>query len=107
MIRAGDLDRTLYITRVSELLDEFGAASDCATQRAVRLKAALLENHSNDTMQAWGAASDTTLIFRTWFISWVKAGDLVRYQGREFIVKEIKELGRRRGIELQVERVGQ
>lgn len=106
MIRAGDLDRTITLKKDVEVLDAYGAPSESATAQTLTTRAMLLDNGSDDEMQPQGAATVTTLTFRTWFVAWLAAGDRLEYQGDEYLIKKLSEIGRKRALEIKAERQG-
>jgi hypothetical protein len=50
--------------------------------------------------------SDTTITFRCYFLDGVTLENRVLYDGSAFKITKIKEIGRRVGLDLIVERVG-
>lgn len=105
MIRAGKLDRTITIERSTETIDAAGVPVVTWATLAT-MRAELTEASTDETIVDSGASTDTTVTFRTRFLDGVTVADRVTYAGRAFNLKGIRELGRRRGLELRTERVG-
>jgi len=102
-MRAGKLDRTIRIDRYSAgTPNEYGTVTPgwdaLATLRAQVVQA------STEEFMANGASDETVIVFRTRWLSGVTNADRVVYEGQPFNLKEVKEIGRRKGLELRAER---
>lgn len=99
-MRAGNLDRTITLQRFTAAPDDFGTPvetwSDVAMLRAEIVEAGTAEFFRNDAPR-----DDTTIVFRTRFLAGVTNADRIEYEGRSFDVKEMKEIGRRKGLEIR------
>lgn len=104
-MRAGRLDRTIIIERGAHVVDPAGTPSftwaTVATLRAERI-----QSSTDEYLQAQGANAETVMIFRTRFVAGITTADRVLYEGEVFNLREVKELGRRRGLELRTEKDG-
>ncbi len=69
------------------------------------MRAQLLQSQTDDREGARGKTSDIVLTFRTRWLD-VTLENRVTYDGRQYQITQIKELGRRRGLDLTVEKVG-
>jgi SPP1 family predicted phage head-tail adaptor len=99
-MRAGKLDKTITIERATEMVDANGVfQSAWATVATVR--AQLIEASSEEFFRDQGAAAETVAVFRLWFLDGITVADRVRYAGRVYNIKQVKELGRRQGLELR------
>jgi SPP1 family predicted phage head-tail adaptor len=101
-MRAGRLDRRITIQRSAHSVNEYGTPvfvwSDFAT-----LRAQLVESKAEEFL-AGGAANDKTLaIFRVRYLAGVTNADRITYDGKAFNIREVKEIGRRKGLELRAE----
>lgn len=100
MMRAGKLDKTITLQRFTSTVDEYGtpieAWADLATVRAQ-----LVQSTTEEFMRGWGASSEAAIVFRIRHIEGITLADRVSYQGRAYDLKEIKELGRREGLDLR------
>lgn len=99
-MRAGRLDRTITVQRVTSAVDDFGTPveswSDIATLRAEIVQASTREFFKDDAPR-----DNATIVFRTRFLDGITNADRVAYDGRLFDITDTKEIGRRRGLELR------
>lgn len=104
-MRAGSLDQVITIERASIAIDANRATietwSPVATMRAGIVKAS-----TEEFMRDRGAASETVITFRIRYCDDVTLADRIAYDGDHYNVKDMKELGRRRGLDIRVERTG-
>jgi SPP1 family predicted phage head-tail adaptor len=105
-MRSGKLDKTIIIERAATTLDGYGVPSEdwstFATLRAERVENAIKESIDADR----GAVTETTIIFRTRFVDSISAADRVIFDGSAFNIVGLSEIGRRRGLEIKVQRLG-
>ncbi|MGN8117513.1 head-tail adaptor protein [Labrys sp. 22185] len=105
-MRAGKLDRVVYVERVSVTYDELRAPVEAWT-RLFSLRAEAIQNGMKDFLLGGEEhASRNTIVFRTRFVPGITLNDRVSYGENLFKILEIKEIGRRRGLELRCERIG-
>lgn len=99
-MRAGKLDRVITVQRSVEVRDDMGQVSQSwntiATLRAERIQAATTEY-----LKGAGLQGDAAVIFRIRWIDGLTVRDRVLCDGATHDVQEIKELGRRRGLEIR------
>ncbi|WP_246811388.1 phage head closure protein [Mesorhizobium sp. AA22] len=69
------------------------------------LRAQLIEASTEEFIRSYGASSETATIFRTRYMAEVTLADRVSYNGQPHNLIEIKEIGRRRGLELRTKRL--
>lgn len=104
-MRAGAMDRVIEIQRASESVNNLGQVvavwNAIATMRAQKIEASTAE-----FMRAFGASTETAIVFRTRFLEGVTLADRVSYEGSAFNLVEVKEIGRRKGLELRCARIG-
>lgn len=100
-MRAGKLDRTIRIDRYSAgVPDDFGTVTPGYAELAT-LRAQIVQASTEEFIQAFGASDETVIIFRTRWLDGVKTADRVVYEGGNFDIKELKEIGRRKGMDLR------
>lgn len=103
-MRAGQLDRSITIQRVTTTIDDYGTPTltwvDVATVRAQQV-----QQSTQEYIRNFGASDDTVIVFRTWWLDGVTNADRIIYQSTSFNIKETKEIGRRAGLELRCERL--
>ena len=99
-MRAGQLDRTIIIQRVSTTVDAAGTPAEMWTD-LVTLRAQIVKGSTEEFIRGSGASDETAIAFRTWWRDGITNADRVIYEGVVHNLKEIKELGRRSGMELR------
>ena len=103
-MRAGKLDRTIRIDTYSAgVPDDYGTVTETWTALAT-LRAQLVQASTEEFIRAYGASDETVIIFRTRWLAGVTNADRVHYEGEFFNIKEVKEIGRRKGLELRAVR---
>jgi head-tail adaptor len=70
------------------------------------VRAQKLENATNDREDQRGNTTDTVITFRMRWLDGVTLDNRVSYEGQAFNIRQIKEIGRRVGLDVQCERVG-
>jgi len=104
-VRAGKLDRAITINRVTQVIDNYGNPVDTWTTVAT-LRAQLIQASTEEFLRDYGASSETAIVFRTRYVAGVTLADRVTYDGVEHNIIEVKEIGRRRGLELRTRALG-
>lgn len=103
-MRAGKLDRTITIQRAVETVAPSGDAvpewSNIATGPAE-----VLHRTSTEFTAAFGEAGKDAIGFRIRYLAGLTLADRVLFDGQAFNLVEIKEIGRRRGLELRCEAI--
>lgn len=98
-MRAGKLDRTITIQRRTETKhgpNVVSAWTDFATVRAE-----IVQQSASEFLTSFGEAETGTVIFRIRYLGGITTADRIIYDGRAHDLKEIAEIGRRRGVELR------
>lgn len=99
-MRAGKLNRVIFIERVTEALNENRTPVSTWTNIAT-LRAEVLQ-HSVDETEAGNGDRDTDAItFRTRFFSGLSTADRIRFMGHTYNVKGWTEIGIRDGLEIK------
>ncbi|WP_439374942.1 phage head closure protein [Bradyrhizobium sp. DASA03120] len=104
-MKAADLDRVIQIQRRAAGLDLYGTPVETWALVAT-MRAQLLQHATDDKEGARGHTTDAVRIFRTRWLDGVSLENRVTYDGQQYQITQIKELGRRRGLDLTVEKVG-
>jgi SPP1 family predicted phage head-tail adaptor len=106
-MRAGKLDKVIEVeTTVPAQPDEYGVvdpAGGTVTTRTMR--AQIIQASTEEYLRGYGEGENTAIIFRTYFVDGVTTDDRIGYAGRVFNIREVKEIGRRVGLELRCEEV--
>lgn len=101
-MRAGNLDRTITVQSFTSTVNEYGTPIETWTDVAT-VRAQIITSSTEEFLT--GGASDTTsIIFRTRYFAGVTTSSQVVYEGGNYNIREVKEIGRRRGLELRCER---
>lgn len=103
-MRAGNLDKVITIERAVTTLDGLRAPVEVWTALAT-VRAQVIQSSTEEFIRSRGASSETVVIFRTRYLAGVTLADRIVFEGAAFNIKEAKELGRRRGLELRAERL--
>ncbi|AKI01433.1 phage head-tail adaptor, putative, SPP1 family [Hoeflea sp. IMCC20628] len=99
-MRAGKLDRTITIERLAETISQTGAVSSAWTNIAT-VRAEIVTQSATEFLNGFGEAEDGSIVFRIRHLSNISTADRVIYDATAYNVKEISEIGRRRGLELR------
>ncbi len=102
-MRAGKLDRVIEIRRPSLVDDGYGNLVPGAPETVGTMRAQIVQSSTEEFFRAWGTADETAIIFRMRFID-LYLSDEIREggeDGTEYDIREIKEIGRRRGLEVR------
>lgn len=105
-MRAGRLDRTITIERATETISPSRSVSAVWTAIASP-RAEVLQASTNEFLAGMGEGERTSIVFRIRFLAGITTEDRVTYSGAAYNIREIREIGRRRGLELRCERVRQ
>jgi head-tail adaptor len=105
-MRAGNLDRVIQIERESTALDLYGVPIKVWTAFAT-MRAQVLQFATDDAGSAErGNTTDIKITFRMRWMDGLTLENRVCYQGQAFVIRQIKEIGRRIGLDAVCERVG-
>lgn len=104
-MRAGNLDRIIEIQRRTTGLDLYGTPVETWTTFAT-MRAQLLRNATDDRESARGHATDAVLTFRMYYFASLSLNDRLLYEGQQYEITSITEIGRRVGMDVTCERVG-
>ncbi|RZN10287.1 hypothetical protein CWO91_13930 [Bradyrhizobium genosp. SA-3] len=104
-MRAGNLDRIIEIQRRTTGLDLYGTVIETWTTFAT-MRAQLLKNATDDREGARGHTTDAVLTFRMYYFASLSLNDQLLYEGQQYEITGIAEIGRRVGMDVTCERVG-
>ena len=99
-MRAGKLDQTITLRSVTYVDDGFGGQELQETDFAT-LRAQIIEESTDEFVRNFGVSTERLRIFRTRWHDGVTIEMTVQHNGVPFNIKQIKEIGRRRGLELR------
>lgn len=100
-MKAGALPERLTIERFAGTgRNDLGEAVE--TWTALRqMRAQLAEQTDGESAEGAGDVAATNLTFRMRYVAGVTVADRIAYAGRAFDILEIRELGRRGGLEIR------
>lgn len=104
-MRAGKLDKTITIRRTEWHDDGYGNQAEHSFVVATA-RAQLIEESTDEFMRQWGASTERLRIFRIRFVDGIELSDAVEHDGMRFNIRQIKQIGRRRGLELRCTAIG-
>lgn len=99
-MRAGKLDKSITIERFATTVDDFGTETEAWTPVAT-VRAQLIQASTEEAIRAFGTNSESVSVFRIRHHDGIVLADRVVYAGQAYDLKEVKELGRREGLELR------
>lgn len=100
-MRAGKLDRQINIERLTETITPSGGSIK-AWQVIATVRSELVQQSATEFLTGFGEAESGTAIFKMRYLPDITTADRVVYGSAVYDLKEIKEIGRRRGMELRV-----
>lgn len=104
-MRAGKLDNSVTLRTVAYVDDGYGNSVPSETDFAT-LRAQVIEESTDEFIRTYGASTERLRIFRTRYVEGVELSMTVHHEGRPYNLKQIKQIGRRRGLELRCVAVG-
>lgn len=104
-MRAGNLDRVVEIQRRTTGQDLYGTPVETWSTFAT-MRAQLLKNATDDREGARGHATDAMFTFRMYYVASLSLNDRLLYEGQQYEITGITEIGRRVGMDVTCERVG-
>lgn len=99
-MRAGKLDRRIEIQRETQIVKPSGSVVK-EWQTFATLHAEIVQQSATEYLTGFGEAESNAVIFRTRFVAGIATDDRIFYSGKPYDLKEVKEIGRRRGLELR------
>lgn len=106
-MRAGKLDREIEIRSLAlPEPDDYGVVDpEAATVTSRTVRAEVLQASTEEYLRGYGEGENASVIFRIRYLVGATPEWEVLYEGRKFNIREIKEIGRRKGLELRCEEV--
>ena len=103
-MRAGKLDRSIKIQAFTSTVDEYGTPVEAWTDLAT-VRAQIVEASTEEYQRAYGEGGNTVVVFRIRWLAGVTTAHRVVYAGSNLNIRDVKEIGRRKGLELRCEEV--
>ena len=104
-MRSGNLDREITLQSSTTVIGADGTPSPTWTTLAT-LRAQRIEATTDEYIRGYGASTERIMVFRTRYIDGVTGADQILFEGCPFVIKQIKEIGRRQALEFRAERIG-
>lgn len=105
-MRAGKLDKTITIDRLGTSVDAYGTTTEGWTLVATA-RAQLVQGSTAEFLASYGSKTETVAVFRIRHLDGLHPDDRITHGGVVYDLKEVKELGRRQGLELRCVASGQ
>jgi SPP1 family predicted phage head-tail adaptor len=99
-MRAGRLDQTIFIQRVSTDVNAAGTPVE-TWSTVMTLRAQIMQGSTEEFLSAAGAEAQTATVFRIWYCEGLRLSDRVAHGDRLFDIKELREIGRRAGLDIR------
>jgi SPP1 family predicted phage head-tail adaptor len=104
-MRSGNLDRVISLQAYQAGgVNEYGTPVEGWADFAT-LRAQLVQSSTDEYLRGYGEGAEKVLIFRTRFLANVSTEHRVEFDGGYFNIREIKQIGRRKGLDLRCEEV--
>lgn len=103
-MRAGKLDKTIKVQAFTETVNEYGGVTETWTDFAT-VRAQVVQAGTEEFLRSYGEADTTAIIFRIRWLDGVTTDHCIVYDGKNLNIRELKEIGRRKGLELRCEQV--
>jgi SPP1 family predicted phage head-tail adaptor len=100
MLAAGTLSHTIAFTRETKTRTPNRATSSAWTELATA-RAEVVKASASEFLTGFGEAQQRTVIFRIRWRDDITVADRIVFAGTAYALKEIVEIGRRRGLELR------
>ena len=101
-MRAGKLNRLITIERAVETVAPSCAVSSTWTP-ITTVRAEIVNQSTAEFLAGYGEAERATIVFRIRFLAGITTADRITFDSSHYNVRDIVEIGRRRGLELRAE----
>lgn len=100
-MQSAKLDRTITVQRMTQTVAPSGAVSNAWTNLAT-FRAEARDLTADEVATGFGSAEQGTVVFVVrWHPAPITTGDRILYEGQTFDLKQIAEIGRRKGWKLR------
>lgn len=104
-MRAGKLDTTITIQRPVTSLGPY-RETHTAWEVFAAVRAQIVNASTEEFIRGQGATTESSIVFRMRWLDGVTTENRITFEGAAYDIKETKELGRRRGLDIRCVRVG-
>jgi SPP1 family predicted phage head-tail adaptor len=98
-MRAGRLDRSIELQSLSTTNNSFGEPVETWTTIAT-VAAAVTPNRGNERFTAQQVVGHAVVTFKIRYRTGLTVLNRIRYQGRQWDIHDVREVGRREGLEI-------
>ena len=106
MRQSGKMDRSLIVQRLTgTTVSAYGGPFE-AWGNLVTLRAKKLSGIATDETRTDIAVTDTLVKLQTYYYDGLTLEDRVLYENATYTIKSLSEIGRRRGLEFHIEKLG-
>src|SRR5690554_2480431 len=70
-------------------------------------RAQIVQGSNEEFFRAGGVVETQAIVFRTRYVDGIRTADRIAYDGLYFNIQEVKEIGRRHGLELRCASTGE
>lgn len=102
-MRAGKMDRTITIQLPIEGEPDEAGQVIPTWQTLATVRAQIMQASTEEFLRAYGTTDNYAVIFRLRYLSGVTVRHRVQHDGMNLNIREVKEIGRRKGLELRCE----
>jgi SPP1 family predicted phage head-tail adaptor len=103
-MKAGRMSETVTIERETEAVSPAGTVTLTWATVATR-RAEVIQAGTTELLKPFGEEGQAAIVFRVRFLADLTTKDRLTYRGQAYDIRDIKEIGRRRGLDLRCERV--
>lgn len=104
-MRAGKFDRWITIWKPEDVeVDDYGTPT-LDDKLGLGVRAQLIEQSTEEFLRSYGETDQTVAIFRIRWRDGITTDNIVKFEERRFNLREVKQIGRRKGLELRCEEV--
>jgi SPP1 family predicted phage head-tail adaptor len=103
-MKAGRLTETVTIERGAKTTGPGGISTTTWATIATR-KAEVIQASTTEFLKPFGEQETASIVFRVRYIADVSTADRLTYGGQHYNIRDVKEIGRRRGLDLRCEKV--
>ncbi len=102
-MRAGKLDRVIIIMRTDPDAETASASGAVVPtwKNIAAVRAEIVEHFAQELATGFGEAEKGTITIRIRYLPGITTADRVSYASKVYGIKEIREIGRQRGLELR------
>lgn len=100
-MRAGKMDRVIQIDTYSSVQDPSSGEEIAVWLPLATMRAEVIQSSADEFLAAGEVQGRVGVIFRTRYVAGVTVQSRVTHEGRYFNLVEVKEIGRRKGLELR------